>query len=107
GPVSPVRPRRFRRSGDFDPSWLEDGGQGFTKTLDPHFFNTASPDQWFVDQPELPQGLDYALWNWHPEQACLSGVLPSWRARCFIVRAPNEAEVSVHTLEEVSMRCTT
>ena len=107
GPVSPVRPRRFSRVGGFDPSWLENGFPGLPDTLDPHFFNTASEDQWLVGQTELPPGLDYELWNWHPEHACLSGNLPSWRARCFIVRGDADTAVTPDSLEEVAMRCTT
>lgn len=107
GPVSPIRPRRFSRVGGFDPAWLEDGFPGLPDTLDPHFFNTASPDQWFDGESELPQGLDYDLWNWHPERPCLSGTLPPWRARCFIVRKTAGGEVSPQTLEEIDMRCTT
>jgi len=101
GPVSPMWPRRFRRAGDYHDSWLDDGFPGFLDTLDPHFFNAAPPDQWWPDRPELAPGTDYEIWNMHPRQACLSGVLPDWRARCFLRRAGGQG------LEAVPLRLTT
>jgi len=101
GPLSPMWPRRFRRAGDYHDSWLDDGFPGFLDTLDPHFFNAAPPDQWWPDRPELAPGTDYEIWNMHPRQACLSGVLPDWRARCFLRRAGGRA------LEQAALRLTT
>lgn len=101
GPVSPVRPRRFKRSGGYDEAWLNDGFPGLPDTLDPHFFNNASADQWFVKQPELALAADYEIWNMHPRHACLKGQLPALRARCFFQRHGDEG------LEEIGMRHTT
>jgi uncharacterized protein YjbI with pentapeptide repeats len=101
GPVSPARPQRFKRAGSYDDQWLNNGFPGLPDTLDPHFFNTASADQWLVGQPEIGAAADYEIWNMHPDQACLQGHLPAWRARCFFQRHNNEA------LEEISMRHTT
>lgn len=86
GPVSPVRPRRFVRAGGFDPNYLTQDFPGFPDSLDPHFFNAASPDQWWVGESSIPPGLPYDIWNMHPDTACLSGHVPDFRARCFIVR---------------------
>src|SRR3546814_13081987 len=94
-------PRRFRRAGNYHDSWLQDGVPGFLDTLDPHFFNAAPPDQWWPDQPELAPGTDYEIWNMHPQQARLHGVLPDWRARCFLRRTDSQA------LEAVALRLTT
>jgi len=101
GPVSPMWPRRFARAGRYHESWLDDGFPGFLDTLDPHFFNAASPDQWWPSQPAIAPGAGYALWNLHPEQPCLGGALPRWRARCFAQRADAAG------LEEAELRLTT
>src|SRR5690606_5946597 len=101
GPVSPARPRRFKLAGAYEERWLTDGFPGLPDTLDPHFFNAASPDQWFVKQTELAPAAEYEIWNMHPEQACLHGRLPALRARCFFQR------YGVEGLGEISMRHTT
>lgn len=101
GPVSPIRPRRFALSGEYDPKWVQRGFPGFPDTLDPHFFNAASPDQWLADAPELPAGAAYRIGNMHPRHAVLQGELPRWRARCFVRRYGSDA------LEEVALRHTT
>jgi len=101
GPVSPVRPRRFARSGKYDPAWVENGFPGFLDTLDPHFFNAAEPDQWLTDRDAFEPGTPYAIWNMHETRQCMEGSLPHWRARCFIVRGEDEA------FEEVPLRHTT
>lgn len=101
GPVSPARPRRFKRMGGYEERWLTDGFPGLPETMDPHFFNTASADQWFVKQTELTPAAEYEIWNMHPEQACLQGRLPALRARCFAQRHGAE------DLDEISMRHTT
>ena len=101
GPVSPVRPRRFARAGGYDPAWLENGFPGFPDTLDPHFFNAAEPDQWLEELDAFEPGTPYAIWNMHETSRCIEGVLPCWKARCFIVRGEDEA------FEEVPLRHTT
>ncbi len=101
GPVSPLWPSRFKRAGQYHPSWLEEGHPGFLDTLDPHFFNAAPPDQWLVEQDELAPGTGYEIWNMHPRLACLRGHLPGWRARCFLRR--HDAD----NLEEIGLGLTT
>ncbi len=101
GPVSPVRPRRFKLSGDYDPAWLEHGFPGFPDTLDPHFFNAAPPDQWLSGMPALPPGAPYRLGNLHPRLALIEGHLPRWRARCFVQRHDGD------DLLEIALRHTT
>ncbi|NYT86491.1 DUF2169 family type VI secretion system accessory protein [Pollutimonas harenae] len=101
GPISPTRPRRFKLAGGYEDRWLTDGFPGLPDTLDPHFFNTASADQWFVKQAELAPAAEYEIWNMHPKQSCLQGRLPALRARCFFQRHGAE------DLEEISMRHTT
>src|SRR5690606_1976765 len=71
GPVSPVRPRRFGRSGDFDPGWLKDGFPGFPDSIDPYFFNAAEPDQWLTQQDEFEPGTEYSIWNMHEQKQCV------------------------------------
>ena len=115
GPVSPIRPRRFARAGKYDEKWLTHGFPGLPDTLDPHFFNTASPDQWWTGQDGVDSALDYDIWNMHPTQARLSGRLPDWRARCFVIRAQPKAVPQaapdlidrVASLESVALRLTT
>jgi len=98
GPVSPVRPRRFARSGGYHSSWLEDGFPGFLDTLDPHFFNAAEPDQWLRESEAFEPGTPYAIWNMHETVQCLEGTLPRWKARCFIVMGEAFLEVPLrHT----------
>lgn len=101
GPVSPVRPRRFNLAGKYDPGYIENAFPGLPDTMDPHFFNAASPDQWFVGQPELPKGAPYRIGNMHPVHAVLEGELPRWRARAFVQRQDSDE------LEEVALRHTT
>jgi uncharacterized protein YjbI with pentapeptide repeats len=101
GPVSPTRPRRFRRAGGYEPDWLENGFPGLPDTLDPYFFNAASEDQWLRGLDALEPGTPYEIWNMHPRQACLSGCLPCWDAHCFIRRRNGES------LEAIAMRHTT
>src|SRR5690606_27996015 len=43
GPVSPLRPRRFRLADHYDPAWLQHDPGMILASLDPHFFNTAEP----------------------------------------------------------------
>ncbi|MEI2417234.1 DUF2169 domain-containing protein [Orrella sp. JC864] len=101
GAVSPIRPRRFKLTGDYDPGWLEQGFPGLPDTLDPHFFNCAPPDQWFVGLSQLPGQAPWRIDNMHPERAVLQGELPDWRARCFVL--PHGSA----TLQETELRATT
>jgi len=101
GPISPVRPRRFKLAGDYEPDYLENAFPGLPNTLDPHYFNAASPDQWFPGQPELPPGAAYRLGNLHPRHEILEGTLPRWRARAFLRRH------GASVLEDVPLRHTT
>lgn len=101
GPVSPIRPRRFKLTGSYDPSYIEKAFPGLPDNLDPHYFNAASPDQWFRGMPELPEGAPYRIGNMHPAHAILEGEVPRWRARVFLRRGES-AE-----LEEVALRHTT
>lgn len=101
GPVSPLWPRRFERAGAYHDSYPDTAFPGFLDTLDPHFFNAAPPDQWWPGRPELAPGIDYEFWNMHPRHACMQGVLPDWRARCFVRRAATQA------LEAVPLALTT
>ncbi len=104
GPVSPVRPRRFKRAGGFELSWLADGFPGLPNSLDPYFFNAATPDQWHVDRASFEPRTEYEIWNMHPQQECLQGRLPGWRARCFFRRSvADDSELP----EEVALRHTT
>lgn len=111
GPVSPVRPRRFARAGKYDENWLTQGFPGLPDTLDPHFFNAASPDQWWTT-PAVADAVDYEIWNMHPTRAHIAGRLPHWRARCFVLRrdagGATGLDSRVHALEEIaSMALTT
>lgn len=111
GPVSPIRPRRFARAGKYDEKWLTNGFPGLPDTLDPHFFNTASPDQWWTGQDAVDPALDYEIWNMHPTQARLAGRLPDWRGRCFVLRQAPGVQTDlidrVDSLEAVDLRLTT
>lgn len=96
-------PPRYRMSDDYDQRWLEEDYPGFSRNIDWHYFNTAQPDQWFDGLDEIPSGAAYELRHLHPEQAILSGRLPSVRARCFLRRGAAESG----SLEEVPLRLTT
>ena len=101
GPISPTRPRRFALSGKYDPGYAQNAFPGLPDTLDPHFFNTAPPDQWFVGQPALPPGAAYRIGNMHAEHAVQEGRLPRWQARAFVQRHGETG------LDEVLLRNTT
>lgn len=104
GPLDFTWPRQFGRVGNnYDQRWLEQGFPGFAKDMDWHFFNRAEPDQWWPRQPALPPGAHWRITHMHPHQPVQRGVLPPWRARCFIGRTGRTDQPP----EEITMRATT
>ncbi|HEY0210266.1 DUF2169 domain-containing protein [Acerihabitans sp.] len=121
GPLDFCLPGHFSRIGkNYDQRWLEQDYPGFARDIDWHVFNRAGCDQRWPRSPSLPLGAPWRIWNMHPEQPLQQGVLPDWRARCFITRAGGAGAVAGDryrrditsaagspTLEELSLRATT
>lgn len=83
GPVSPLRPRRFRLAGHYDPAWLQHDPGMMLDSLDPHFFNTAEPDQWWPRQSHWPADSTWELHHLHAQRPQWCGTLPQWQAMCW------------------------
>ncbi|WP_413739778.1 DUF2169 domain-containing protein [Sodalis sp. RH14] len=111
GPLDFCLPEQFSRIGkSYDRRWLEQEYPGFARDIDWHVFNRAGRDQWWPRSPSLPLGAPWRIWNMHPEQPLQQGVLPDWRARCFITRAavPDDHHACAPpALEEITLRATT
>ncbi|PHM45631.1 pentapeptide repeat-containing protein [Xenorhabdus mauleonii] len=103
-PLDFVCPRRFTRIGKkYDKEWLENEFPGFARDIDWRLFNAAPRDQWWEEHDALPEKAAWRIWNMHPDVPVQEGVLPSWRARCFIQRLRADEEI----FEEIIMRNTT
>ncbi|CCW32609.1 DUF2169 domain-containing protein [Xenorhabdus nematophila] len=103
-PLDLIWPRRFSRIGKkYDKAWLENEFPGFSHDIDWRLFNAAPEDQWWKDNTALPEQATWRIWNMHPEKPMQEGILPSWKARCFIKRLRLDEEI----VEEVIMRNTT
>ncbi|WP_431112307.1 DUF2169 family type VI secretion system accessory protein [Variovorax paradoxus] len=111
GPVDVSWPARMRLIGsDYGTHWRENLFPGFAEDMDWRLFNAAAPEQRWAEADRIPGGTPYEIWNMHPEQPVLRGVLPDWRARGFIARrAANAATGSADSerFEEVDLRLTT
>ncbi|OZI63159.1 DUF2169 family type VI secretion system accessory protein [Bordetella genomosp. 11] len=82
--IAPDNPARFARMGSrYGQDWLQREFPGFAADMDWHYFNAASPDQWWAGRAEVPAGAEYEIWNMHPDRPVLRGHLPTWRVRCF------------------------
>ncbi|QHS37874.1 DUF2169 domain-containing protein [Alcaligenes faecalis] len=83
GPVSPLRPRRFRLAGRYEPAWQQGDPGMMLDSLDPHFFNAAEPDQWWREQSHWPADSSWELHHLHAQRPRWSGSLPQWEAICW------------------------
>lgn len=83
GPVSPLRPRRFRLAGSYEPSWQKGDPAMMLDSLDPHFFNAAEADQWWPKQTHWPADTAWELHHLHPHRSYWQGTLPQWEALCW------------------------
>ncbi|MGO3130509.1 MAG: DUF2169 family type VI secretion system accessory protein [Alcaligenes sp.] len=83
GPVSPLRPRRFRLAGSYDPTWQKGDPGMMLDSLDPHFFNAAEADQWWPKQAHWPADTCWELQHLHPHRPNWQGTLPQWEALCW------------------------
>ncbi|KQW59535.1 DUF2169 domain-containing protein [Variovorax sp. Root411] len=103
GAIPPDWPQRMRLLGTaYGPQWLQEQYPGFADDMDWRFFNAAPSDQRWPDAGELPAGASYEIWNMHPTEPVLRGVLPRWRARCFASWHKDGGE-----LQEAMLRLTT
>jgi len=109
GPVDLGRPSRAQRLGrQYDEHWSNHLFPGFAKDMDWRYFNAAPSDQWLTGEDDELAGMDFELWNMHPEQVVLHGRVPDWRARGIVVRGPiNSLKLDEGTLDDVPMRLTT
>lgn len=60
---------------------------GFFPDLNPAIFNAASPDQRWAKRDCLPAHAPFTIWNMTPGQPYWTGVLPDWKARCFVIKS--------------------
>ncbi|MBC8943817.1 DUF2169 family type VI secretion system accessory protein [Xenorhabdus indica] len=103
-PLDFTCPRRFTRIGKkYDKEWLENEFPGFAHDIDWRLFNAAPKDQWLDQITALPVQAAWRIENMHPEKPVQEGILPAWRARCFIKRLRLDEEI----FEEIGMRQTT
>ncbi|WP_058912976.1 DUF2169 family type VI secretion system accessory protein [Entomohabitans teleogrylli] len=97
-------PARFTRIGKkYDRHWLEYEFPGFANDIDWRLFNAAPQDQWWENLDALPERAPWRIWNMHPTIPVQSGILPPWRARCFI----NRLRADDTLFEEIPLRLTT
>ncbi len=109
GPVDVQRPSRANLLGrQYDEHWQQHLFPGFARDMDWHYFNAAPPDQWFAPEQGELAGADFEIWNMHAAHPVLRGKVPSWRARCVVVRGPiNSLSLGEGTLDDVPMRLST
>jgi uncharacterized protein YjbI with pentapeptide repeats len=101
GPVDFSWPQRFLKAGTHDDRWLKEDFPGFAPDIDWTIFNTAPPDQWL----EHPMKADesFQIHNMHPEKSIITGSLPGFSARCFIMRITDAGE----SFDEIPQRLST
>lgn len=108
GPVDLARPSRMGRMGrQYDDNWRKDLFPGFSTDMDWHFFNAAPEDQWIASTGHGLAGAAYEICNMHPASVVQKGLLPDWRARCFVVRQAASRQLPDGLFEEVPLRLTT
>ncbi|NDL64399.1 DUF2169 family type VI secretion system accessory protein [Acerihabitans arboris] len=94
GPLDFCLPEHFKQIGKgYDSRWLAEDYPGFARDIDWGVFNRAGRDQRWPQSASLPAGAPWRIWNMHPDQPLQQGVVPDWRARCFITRAGAGAAV--------------
>ena len=98
GPRKENHPHRQCYVGTYDKTWLRNAYPGMPADLDLRFFNTACEDQWLTE--ELQGNEFWRITNMHPEHAELTGQLPQFRIRCFVLKTDN-------TFVELKIRCDT
>ncbi len=99
GPVDGMWAQRTKKVGTYDQDWLKNDYPGFARDIDWTYFNVASEDQ---QSGEVFRGDEsFLLEGLHPELPKIEGVLPGFKARCFIVRSGSDE------LEELSCNLTT
>lgn len=92
GPIPLMRPSRFALGGAYSEEWLKKDFPGFFPDLDPTIFNAASPDQRWTESDCLPESAPFTIWNMTPGQPYWQGVLPDWKARCFVIKSTRSRE---------------
>ncbi len=101
GPLDLMWEQRAEKTGTYDENWQRDHFPGYPPDLDWTHFNTAPQDQW-ID--EFWQGGErFQLTNLHPHKPLVSGRLPEFRTRCFVVRPTDPGS----SFSEVGMRAET
>ncbi len=84
GQIDIAWPQRTKLAGTYDKRWLDEDFPGLARDIDFRMFMAAPPDQRF---PRPLQGdEDYEIENMHPEEALLTGRLPSIQPRVLIKR---------------------
>lgn len=92
GPIPLMRPSRFALGGSYSEEWLKKDFPGFFPNLNPTIFNAASPDQRWPKRDCLPENAPFTIWNMTPGQPYWQGVLPDWKARCFVIKSTRSRE---------------
>lgn len=109
GPIDFTWPARQQYIGQrYDEEWVKNGALGFAEDTNPRLFNMAPLDQQWLEYSELPPSMSYKIENMHPQQPLQSGVLPVWKARCFINHSITEhSGAKKKIFSEIEMRHTT
>ena len=77
-------PERSKHLGTYDEDWLANCFPGYPKDLNFRAFNCASDDQ--ILKSPLLGGEKYELKNFHSEHPTLTGTIPQFNARAFMVK---------------------
>lgn len=88
-------------SGMTDPKYLETFFPGLPPNINRRYFQMAPPEQW-LKKAEWPDNVPFRLTGFRPQDAVISGVFPSVRARAFIwnknAQSPSELTLQRKTL---------
>ena len=104
GAVPFTRPSRLAKGGTYSEAWLKKDFPGFFPDIDLSIFNAATADQRWGNRDTVPLGEPFSIWNMNESAHCWTGRLPTWRARCFVLR---QGEDGAEHFREVSLRATT
>ncbi len=100
GPIPVGNAARRDKFGRYGRNWVAPAEPGFAPDLDWSVFNMAPPDQW-LDAP-LAGGERYTLRNLHPRHAELTGEVPAFAARAFVLGT--DADDTPARAREVAMK---
>ncbi|WP_432728884.1 DUF2169 family type VI secretion system accessory protein [Variovorax sp. W6] len=109
GAMDETRPSRAARLGrNYDEHWKQHLFPGYASDMDWRYFNIAPEDQWLTPADGGLSGAAFEVVNMHPTHPVLSGRLPDWRVRGFVVRgAHHPRPLDGAVLEDFPLTATT